>query len=524
MTKTIRHLLKHIDSEELVPEIQRDFVWKRQNVLKLFDSLFRGMPIGNFLVWKARKPVGTRTFMGRKPPVGAGEIDSFYGYLLDGQQRLTALARVRDRDNEYPLRLNLRRVKIDPGGSRFAWQSRRNLEDPWFVSVADVLGGQLRQIQWIDEIRAREKVGPEDAEHLQEDLTKLQGILDYDAAVTEFESDDYREATELFIRFNATGKRLGKHDLVMAELALSVPGLASGEMAEVRAEWPEFPFTASFLVQCLLVVHTDRLRLKDAKTAWGEVDERAVRKSWSKLHHAMEDLVPFLTGTVHWSRLSMLPSINALIPLVYVRAKGTKWDQADRDMARRWLHLTTLHNEFSGAVATTIDGMIRKVSSSPSVKSLWAATSKSALRRLRTESFFTSRLDGPEMATFLASLSVGDARDWVTQHRLDGSVLGKKAALQIHHFFPRSLLRKHGHNDDSINTMANYTVISASTNLNVGTEEPATYMERLNVSAEQLRLQCIPEDRLLWHVLSYEKFCASREKLLTESMNRYLGF
>jgi hypothetical protein len=32
----------------------------------------------------------------------------------------------------------------------------------------------------------------------------------------------------------------------------------------------------------------------------------------------MEHLIPFLTGTVRWRRLSSLPSINALIPLVYV--------------------------------------------------------------------------------------------------------------------------------------------------------------------------------------------------------------
>lgn len=71
--------------------------------------------------------------------------------------------------------------------------------------------------------------------------------------------------------------------------------------------------------------------------------------------------------------------------------------------------------------------------------------------------------------------------------------------------------------------MGNYTVISADTNLNVGTEEPATYIARIKVPDEQLIAQCIPLDRGLWRVLNYEKFITARERLLAETANKYLG-
>ncbi|MGD0650750.1 MAG: hypothetical protein ABSA97_06370 [Verrucomicrobiia bacterium] len=75
-------------------------------------------------------------------------------------------------------------------------------------------------------------------------------------------------------------------------------------------------------------------------------------------------------------------------------------------------------------------------------------------------------------------LAENDARDWCDHHfRLDGKVLGHNAELKVHHFFPGSLLRKYGRGEDVINTFGNYTVLSASTNLNVGAEEPATYMK-----------------------------------------------
>jgi hypothetical protein len=54
------------------------------------------------LVWKAQSTVEPKGFAGR--PIKRGvRLDGFYGYLLDGQPRLTALAYLRDGDEEYPL-------------------------------------------------------------------------------------------------------------------------------------------------------------------------------------------------------------------------------------------------------------------------------------------------------------------------------------------------------------------------------------------------------------------------------------
>ena len=183
-----------------------------------------------------------------------------------------------------------------------------------------------------------------------------------------------------------------------------------------------------------------------------------MRASWKKLEKAIEQVVGFLDGTVRWRRLSTLPSINALVPLIYAVAVTGKFETEDRDLARRWLHLVTLHYHFSGSANTTMDRMIRKVAEKPSIRALWNATTKASLKPMRSWDFETSRLSGPEMALFTAMLSTGNARDWCGPDRpLDGSVQGKHAELQVHHFFPRSLLKKHGVKDDRVNTMGNYT-------------------------------------------------------------------
>ena len=40
------------NSEYVPPAIQREFVWKTDQIRALFDSLMRGYPIGAFVFWK----------------------------------------------------------------------------------------------------------------------------------------------------------------------------------------------------------------------------------------------------------------------------------------------------------------------------------------------------------------------------------------------------------------------------------------------------------------------------------------
>ena len=90
------------NSEYVLPAIQREFVWKTEQIRRLFDSLMRGYPIGAFLFWKVEPAqAGKFTFYGfitdyheRHHPfasvkqIPAGQATTA---ILDGQQRLTAL-------------------------------------------------------------------------------------------------------------------------------------------------------------------------------------------------------------------------------------------------------------------------------------------------------------------------------------------------------------------------------------------------------------------------------------------------
>ena len=487
----------------------------------LFDSLFRGLPIGHMLVWKAKKAEVGKPFRGQKVKPGT-LLDNFYGYLLDGQQRLTALARVRENDDDYPLMFYTYPDRAKDGYEPFYWQRSWNKSNPWFIQVADVLKNSFNIMSYLSRIKNDEDYEPEFERRIHDDLVKLQRLLEYQVGVIEFETDSYSEATELFIRFNATGKRLSRSDLWLAELAVKVPRLVTEHIHRVAQKWPNFGFTMPFLTQCLLAVCTGRLKTK-ARNAWPDGPDADIKEAWRAAERGLGHVIRFLTGTVKWKSADLIPSFNALIPLVVIAAKNDGIAASDSALARRWLLLAGVRQHFSGAVHTEIDRLLLRLNESMSVRQLWKATSR-YLHRLKARDFETSRISGPVTSLYLSMLADCDARDWCDPDcRLDGTVQGHNAELQIHHFFPGSLLRKHNRGEDVINTFGNYTVVSKHCNLKVSAEEPATYMKRITVPDKQLEKQCIPTDRDLWHLGRYDDFLKERRRLLAEAANNFLG-
>lgn len=81
----ISTILDHIDSGHMaLPEFQRGYVWNRDQVRGLLDSLYRRHPVGGLLVWATESKTADHRGDG---PLAAGVVK----LLLDGQQRMTSL-------------------------------------------------------------------------------------------------------------------------------------------------------------------------------------------------------------------------------------------------------------------------------------------------------------------------------------------------------------------------------------------------------------------------------------------------
>jgi hypothetical protein len=74
----------------LLPPIQRGFVWKPAQVVTLWDSLLRGMPIGSFMLNELSPHQKARTLSTNRAE-GTINVDQLALGLLDGQQRTLAM-------------------------------------------------------------------------------------------------------------------------------------------------------------------------------------------------------------------------------------------------------------------------------------------------------------------------------------------------------------------------------------------------------------------------------------------------
>ena len=83
---SLNKLIEDIDRGEIaLPDIQRPFVWNASKVRDLFDSMYKGFPVGYLLFWAngaapGAKRIGT-----------AGDSSAARLLIVDGQQRLTSL-------------------------------------------------------------------------------------------------------------------------------------------------------------------------------------------------------------------------------------------------------------------------------------------------------------------------------------------------------------------------------------------------------------------------------------------------
>jgi len=99
MQMTIRKAVKSLNENEenggyWLPNIQRPFVWREEQIEKLFDSVMRNYPISTLLAWRTKSEIKFRRFI----QAYRKDIELLFYYagsdnkpkylVLDGQQRL----------------------------------------------------------------------------------------------------------------------------------------------------------------------------------------------------------------------------------------------------------------------------------------------------------------------------------------------------------------------------------------------------------------------------------------------------
>jgi uncharacterized protein with ParB-like and HNH nuclease domain len=129
-------LLHYIDIGDIgLPDIQRPFVWKNAKVRDLFDSMYRGFPVGYLLFWangavNGVRSIGTDSKQHRVPAL----------LIVDGQQRLTSLYAVFRGKTVLDDSYRERKIEIAfrPRDGKFEVADAAVRKDPEFIADVSV--------------------------------------------------------------------------------------------------------------------------------------------------------------------------------------------------------------------------------------------------------------------------------------------------------------------------------------------------------------------------------------------------
>ena len=175
-------LLHYIDIGDIgLPDIQRPFVWSNAKVRDLFDSMYRGFPVGYLLFWenadvKGARQIGTDSKQRQAPS----------RLIVDGQQRLTSLYAVfRGRkvlDNDY--RERQIEIAFRPRDGSFEVADAAIRRDPeWIPNISDVWtsGKSSRKLvnDFIDQLAAKAALSDDEEELIAHSLDRLFDLQKY---------------------------------------------------------------------------------------------------------------------------------------------------------------------------------------------------------------------------------------------------------------------------------------------------------------------------------------------------------
>jgi len=521
----ISTILDHIDSGHMaLPEFQRGYVWNRDQVRGLFDSLYRRHPVGGLLVWATESKTATHRGDGA---LAAGVVK----LLLDGQQRMTSLyGVVRGMPPKFfdgnaqaftGLRFHLE------GESFEFYQPVKMKDDPLWIDVTELMGkGTAGLGEFVTRLAAQPELAPKVGEYVGR-LSRLLSITDVDLHVEEVTGADKSldVVVDIFNRVNSGGTKLSKGDLALAKICAEWPE-GRDAMKVKLAEWAksDFHFNLDWLLRSVNTVLTGEAKFQHLHEKSAAEVQDALARATRHIDTSL-NLIGGRLGLDHDRVFFGRFGVPVMARYLDQRQQGKlgPMGEKERDKLLFWFVQAAMWGRFSGSTESFIDQDLAALEGDGDGLEKLLEQLRLWHGGLRAEpGHFTGWSLGARFYPVLYLLTrMGEARDWGTGLPLKASLLGKMSRLEVHHIFPKAQLYKRKHPRPEVNALANFCFLTKDTNLDITDRLPEEYFQKVEAAHPgALASQWIPADEALWKVERFRDFLEARKVLLSGELNR----
>jgi hypothetical protein len=510
----IRHLLEDIELGRIVlPEVQREFVWSDNDAKDLLDSLYKKYPVGYILLWRPKDTNPFRYLEGQTllTDFSGSKREPDY-YLLDGQQRLTSLLKIKR--GEIKVYFNL-------DTEDFHLENMAIKSDPKWILVSYVwehdsakIARELRTKLGISLDEIYDKYVPR--------IKTLQEVLDRELPAYELREDDYAKITEIYMRLNSKGVRLKKAELFLALAVLNIPNEFRKRLETLHEEFEDWDLDMNFYMRCFTCMATRQSKFEPLR-------EYLKKTPKDESLRILDDLLKYLKITFGLlkTHLSMtgdkakviLPSEIALIPLLlYIyRKDGNIKNDVEMNKLIYWFLMASFWGRYTGATEAKLDEDLRALEKSIQPIDTWIQHIVKEKRRLYVDlDDLKGKFTKNKLLLLYFLVQRNRSLDWFSATDLKDT-----DTIELHHIFPKRVLRTMENiTDDEINDVRNIAFISTKANRSISSKEPADYFK--DIDEERLKSQLIPLDKALHKKEAYHEFLQRRGEMIITSLNNVL--
>ena len=517
----ISTILDHIDNGHMaLPEFQRGYVWNRDQVRGLFDSLYKRHPVGGLLVWATESKSATHRGDGDLAP-GVVKL------LLDGQQRMTSLyGVVRGNPPKF----------FDGNANAFTslffhldtetfgfFQPVKMKDDPLWIDVTELMRhGQAGHEQLIERLAENPEIGTKAVKYSAR-VARLLGITDIDLHVEEVTGTDKTLdiVVDIFNRVNSGGTKLSKGDLALAKICADWPDARDAMKGKLK-EWSAagYDFNLDWLLRSLNTIATGEAKFSYLHDRSAEEVQDALKRAIKHIETCL-NMIGGRLGLDHDRVLFGRFGISVMVR--YLDQMKGSLNEKDRDKLLFWFAQAGMWGRFSGSTESYIDKDLEALTGEDGGLDKLLETLRLWHGGLRVElGHFTGWSLGARFYPVLYMLTrMGESKDWGTGIPLKASMLGKMSSLEVHHIFPKAQLYKRDFKRAEVNALANFCFLTKDTNISISDRLPEEYFPEIEAAHPgALESQWIPMDEELWRIENFPLFLEARKSLLATEVNK----
>jgi hypothetical protein len=496
----IKNLLKRVKERSfLIPQFQRSFIWSDSQTRLLIDSIARNYPIGSLLVM-ARSPelslqarpveaiiqedtldeaeISDESHKETEVPNVGEEL-----YVLDGQQRLTSIARVFL--NAHPKQtyyFNLKKMVENFSTEKHSWITSRRKDvrierqEKRYLRSDVVLDQAKTDILVTEYIEDSGDFPDYDKKKLRETAARIKGIFEimrrFKVPIVILDRDTGIESVcRVFETINSTGTRLTTFDLAVARF-FPEPDLRD-RLEQTFRRYPileEFGVEGERLLQVISIVraYKDKRNVEPSRGELLNLPKNYLENYWESASY-------HLSKAYEWARQNgarpeTVPNHGILVAIASFRllTENKRLPEGFEVMLRQWYFCYVLEQGARRATNYNIGQAFINLMRYDSEDVQFPRVKLSATKIMQLK---------PTDVRYKAIQNIIAFR--LRQDLVTGEIIDSHTMLHDHHIFPKSNAKRHEVSRSLLDSISNKLLITSNSNLKLGDKPTQIYMGEL---------------------------------------------